>query len=369
MTATYIMIENAASRTARLLQGIHETAAAPAQLQQQTILMHQLDAEIPHMIRKVERLQVETAIDLKDYLKWQNSKIRRMAHTVADREHRFTEKAAEQENKYLDSAQSLENASKELASLEELRTRIKTDLPHTQRTAERNSQLQAELDVLYDSIFAGPTPEFPDEDSKEDAYNAARQHTEQLRHRLELECQMLSALRDAEQKLKAASRHLSSAYEKSPAPSWSTTSTFCLTEMCDELDSARTKVQHARLLQVQGSQGAATFDIIVPMGSMWVLDHHIRSEILVALKQLDDALVKHGVTYEEREEALEALHQQSEDAHQVADMAKLELQKARQDAFSAVLGPSWLGNELEVSTNTELTSSLLVGSEMDRAWN
>ncbi|KAL8724249.1 MAG: hypothetical protein Q9166_008055, partial [cf. Caloplaca sp. 2 TL-2023] len=70
------------------------------------------------------------------------------------------------------------------------------DLEETDR-AHKN--LQAELDALYNSIFAGPTPKFPGEDQKEWALRQARDAFNDAKRRHEAEAQAAKCLRDTNQ--------------------------------------------------------------------------------------------------------------------------------------------------------------------------
>ena len=80
---------------------------------------------------------------------------------------------------------------------------------------KRHTRLQAELDQLYDSIFAGLTPGFLEEDKKESALRVARNEYGQTKQRLEAEMQVMSCLQNADEIMQQALSFLADARSNS----------------------------------------------------------------------------------------------------------------------------------------------------------
>src|SRR5690349_2668652 len=97
MTSIHTKIQEAAGKNAQLLQGLHETDAAPSQLQQQKAYIRDLDAQITNSTKRVNDLKRKTAVELIDHEKYRDSTFRRFAHKASGKKERFAEKAAKEE--------------------------------------------------------------------------------------------------------------------------------------------------------------------------------------------------------------------------------------------------------------------------------
>lgn len=79
--------------------------------------------------------------------------------------------------------------------------------------AATHQDAQRQLDALYDSIFSGPTPRFPEEDEKEREAERALQVYHDVRTRFETEQKATEHLRAAEQALCSALAAMASALD------------------------------------------------------------------------------------------------------------------------------------------------------------
>ena len=84
-----------------------------------------------------------------------------------------------------------------------------------ENAAARHKKAQQDLDDLYDSIFEGPTPGFPEEDSKEQAAHDALNQYHDARVRVESESQVLTLLGNAGSKMKLSQAFLQEARQYS----------------------------------------------------------------------------------------------------------------------------------------------------------
>lgn len=67
-----------------------------------------------------------------------------------------------------------------------------------QAVVKRHDTAQVELDNLYDSIFAGPTPELPEEDAKDWPVKTLKQAYDKIQLSVNTEAQVRSLLQSAE---------------------------------------------------------------------------------------------------------------------------------------------------------------------------
>ena len=73
-----------------------------------------------------------------------------------------------------------------------------------EQDVERHNKAQRDLDSLYDSIFKGPTPGFPEEDAKEKELTETLQQYHNARSKAEQEAQAVKILKDAQASMRNA---------------------------------------------------------------------------------------------------------------------------------------------------------------------
>ncbi|OAL45738.1 hypothetical protein IQ07DRAFT_202667 [Pyrenochaeta sp. DS3sAY3a] len=357
MTSIQSKIQEAAGKNAELLEGLHETDAAPSQLNQQNAYIKDLEIQIASTTKRVNELKRKTAAELKDHEKYRDSTVRRFAHKASGRKERFAEKAAKEEKEYFDAIQAQKSAEDELAYAKQLNAEANNRRIQNQQEADRHNRLQAELDALYNSIFAGHTPEFPDEDRKEDACNAAQHHLSDLNQRLERERHVLFLLGQTVQKLSNARNALDSAYGMSQYDMFGG-GTMASMQKRNYLEQAESSIQQVRMLQDQIKQVAPEIPNLgalnIAMGSIWsdvvfdniFTDMQMHDQIKQSIQQVDAAGNRCSGIIRERETQEQRLRGEVQQANSQLQHARLELQQAREDAFRTVLGGEQIGSGL-----------------------
>lgn len=357
MTSIQSKIQEAAGRNAELLEGLHETDAAPSQLNQQNAYIKDLESQIASTTKRVNELKRKTAAELKDHEKYRDSTVRRFAHKASGRKERFAEKAAKEEKEYFDAIQAQKSAEDELAYAKQLNAEANNRKIQNQQEADRHNRLQAELDALYNSIFAGHTPEFPDEDRKEDACNAAQHHLSDLNQRLERERHVLFLLVQTVQKLSNARNALDGAYGMSQYDMFGG-GTMASMQKRNYLEQAESSIQQVRMLQDQIKQVAPEIPNLgalnIAMGSIWsdvvfdniFTDMQMHDQIKQSIQQVDAAGHRCSGIIRERETQEQMLRGEVQQANSQLQHARLELQQAREDAFRTVLGGEQIGSGL-----------------------
>jgi chromosome segregation ATPase len=357
MSSIQTKIQEAASQNASLLQGLHETDSAPSQLQQQNAYIKDLDHQIANINKRVADLKRRTATELKDHEKYRDSNIRRFAHKATGRKEKFAEKAAKEEKEYFDAIQAQKSAEDELAYVQQLKSEAENQRQTFFTSAERHKQLQSQLDALYNSIFAGHTPEFPDEDRKEEACNASAQHLSNVNQNLEREKHILFLLGQTVQKLSEARNSLDGAYGMSQYDMFGG-GTMASMQKRNYLERAESAIQQVRMLQDQLKQVAPDVPDLGPlqiaMGSIWsdvvfdniFTDMQMHDQVKASIQQVDSAGNKCGDIIRGREDNLNRIQDEVGQANERLKNARVELQEARENAFRRVLGGKMVGSGL-----------------------
>jgi hypothetical protein len=357
MSSIQDKIQQAASQNASLLQGLQETDSAPSQLQQQDAYINDLNHQIAVINERVHKLKKATAAELRDHEKYRDSTMRRFAHKATGRKEAFASKAAKEEKEYFDAMQAQKSAEDELTYVEHLKAEATNTRQTYASSADRHKHLQAELDALYNSIFAGHTPGFPDEDRKEDACNAASQHLNSLHQSLQHEKHILFLLGQTASKLSEARNALDSAYGMSQYDMFGG-GTMASMQKRNYLERAESSIQQVRMLQEQIKHLAPDIEGLGPlniaMGSIWsdvvfdniFTDMDMHDKIKNSIAQVDRAGGKCGDIIRRREERLKRVEGDVRAGEEGLRKARQELQKAREDAFSKVLGGEMVGSGL-----------------------
>ncbi|KAF9690734.1 hypothetical protein EKO04_011438 [Ascochyta lentis] len=348
MTSIQSRVHEAASQHAQILQGLSETDHAPSQLQQQDAYLRDLKAQEAHTSKRVEEFQKKTGLELKDHKKYSESTFRRFAHKASGRKERFAEKAAKEEREYFDAIQEQKTAEDELAYVRQLKAEAEVQRKKFEGETTRRNQLQQQLSQLYNSIFAGQTPEFPEEDRKEEACNAASQHVQSLHEELEHERHVQFLLRQMSAKLTEARMHLDGAHGMSQLDMFGGGAMASMQKR-SLLERAESCISQVRMLQQQLQQVAPHLSNLgqlnIASGSIWgdvvfdniFSDMDMHDKIKESEAQVDRAGHKCGNLVRESEQKEQKLVKDVKDADVRLKEARIELQKARETLFTDLL--------------------------------
>ncbi|KAL8875633.1 MAG: hypothetical protein Q9198_006038 [Flavoplaca austrocitrina] len=349
MSAQQALVE-AASKNAELLQRINETEYASSALQQSQTYLNDLDREIKNWNSEIQRLELKTASEFKDHKKYAESTARRFMHRAAGKKEQFAEKASKEEREYVE-ALAAENQAKSRHE-EWVKNRDEARKQHAmlEDTDRTHKRLQAELDSLYDSIFAGPSPEFPGEDQKEFAMRQAKDAFNTAKQRHEAELQAVNCLRDAERFMTQALQSLDDARSHSRMDMFGggTISDMmerdALSKAQNATDKVKMLVQQAQRLSpdVQGlgdiniDQGHAMSDIMFDNIFSDMAQHDRIKDSQAQAQREAQTLRNASMRTQERSKQLQ---QEAATALTRLETSRRELQQIRQDAFEKVAGP------------------------------
>lgn len=208
-------IREAAPRNNELLKTLSETDYAKPALQQQNLYITDLEKELKDLDRRIATLETKRKAELKDHEKYRDSVMKRFAYKVSRKEDKFTVKAEKEEREYFEALQEEHKAK-------ELRTNTSTTLSQArshkkdlEAAASRHTEAQISLDDLYNSIFEGPTPAYPQEDTRENEANEALFQYQRLRTTAESQFQVLNILGSARSKMSLARNFMNEAHSAS----------------------------------------------------------------------------------------------------------------------------------------------------------
>jgi hypothetical protein len=354
MSSIHAKIQEAASQNASLLQGLHETDSAPSALRQQDAYLNDLNHQIASINARVAQLRKKTATELKDHEKYRDSNVRRFAHKATGRKEKFAEKAAKEEKEYFDAMQAQKSAEDELAYVQHLKAEAEKTRQTYASSASKHKELQSQLDALYNSIFAGHTPDFPSEDAAEMSCNTASQHLSTLNQTLEREKHTLFLLGQTVLKLSEARQSLDGAYSMSQYDMFGG-GTMASMQKRNYLERAESSIQQARMLQAQLPADIPRLpDVNVHVGDIWsdvvfdniFTDMQMHERVKDSITKVDRAGNQCSEVIRGREENLKRLNGQVQQAEAKMKQARVELQKAREEAFRRVVGGEQMGSGL-----------------------
>jgi hypothetical protein len=149
--------------------------------------------------------------ELKEHEKYRDSVMRRFAFKVGGKTDKFEARAAKEEREYFDVLREEHRAREQEATLRSLREEADRAHAELEAQAARHAQAQRDLDGLYDSIFQGATPDFPEEDDKERLSGGALQAYHDARVQAETEGQAVRSLEEAAKHLAQAMSYMEEA--------------------------------------------------------------------------------------------------------------------------------------------------------------
>lgn len=178
-------IQEASARNAELVHALHETDSAIPDLAAQRRYVADLERQAAEASSRLRELGERRRRELKEHESYRDSVLKRFAYKIGGKEDKFAERAAREEREYFDALQEEQQAGAMARNLDAMLEDARRVCAELEGRASAHARALEELDGLYDAIFAGPTPGFPEEDERERdmnaallAYHEARSHAE-----------------------------------------------------------------------------------------------------------------------------------------------------------------------------------------------
>ncbi|KAJ3053748.1 hypothetical protein HK097_003475 [Rhizophlyctis rosea] len=340
-------IKEKSVRNTELLSILHETENAVPAFEAQKRYVADLEQQVADAAKKLEELGRKRKKELKEHEAYQKSIMKRFAYKVSGQKEKFKAEAEKEEREYFEAVQEEHQAGVLKENIESMLTEAKTAQQTLSITAQKHTEAQQELDTIYDSIFSGPTPDFPEEDFLETALKSALESHHYSQHLAESEHHAIQLLARAITFLKRAESCMKGAKHASKADMWGGGGFMDMMER-DELSKADERMRSARdLIQQAQRHSAAVKDlprVKISQGNIMgdVLFDNIFSDMAFHDKIVrGETDVKQCTVFVEAElEAAKGRHrellEEAEVKSAVVKEARLKLQKARQAAFERV---------------------------------
>ncbi|KAF6828747.1 hypothetical protein CMUS01_08456 [Colletotrichum musicola] len=342
-------IRQAAVRNRDLLAILASTDHAIPDLIQQRRLIADLEAQLRDSDKNVKSLDQRRKKELKDHEKYRDSVMRRFMHKAVGKRDKFDEKAAREEREYFDVLQE-EHREKEING--NLRTQLSEATAAREpleESARRHDEAQRDLDSLYDSIFAGPTPSFPEEDSRERAKDEALAAYHDVRGRAEAEQHAVKLLTDAMARMGESLKNIDDALSHSRMDMFGGGTMSDMMER-SALQRAESAAQEARMFVVRAQRMTPFVGDLPPVN----INHgNLMSDVLFDNIFTDmafhDEIKKSRASVERAAQALSVMLHETRDRHArlakemrgregQLEKARAALQKERERLFEKVAG-------------------------------
>ena len=348
MASLQTRIQQASAKNAELLRIIAETDHAPPDLESQRRFVADLASELDDARARIRKLDQQRERELHDHEKYRDSVMRRFAYKATGQRDKFAAKAEREECEYFAVLQEEQREKEMEQNLDDQLTEARRVEAELQGKVERHRVCQAELDNLYHAIFAGPTPEFPDEDEKERASEASLQRYHDARMRAEAQLRAAKTLKQAGSMLQSATLAMAEAQSHSRMDMFGGGSMSDMMER-NALHKADRLVLEARhqvaMAQREDPQIMSLRDVNINTGSLMsdvffdniYTDMAFHDEIKRGRAELDRARKAVDQSLGEATTRYRACEQLLREREGELESTRFALQKAREQAFEKVL--------------------------------
>ncbi|KAI1638428.1 hypothetical protein F4809DRAFT_253024 [Biscogniauxia mediterranea] len=357
-------VQEAGSRNSELLGILAETDHAIPALGQQNRYVEDLDKAITELRMRIESLDKQRVRELKEHEKYRDSVMKRFAYRVSGKTGKFAAKAEKGEREYFAVLEKEHKAKEEAERLEAMRTEALGAQKDLEAVVARHNKAQHDLDSLYDSIFQGPTPGFPEEDLSERNAERALQAYHEARTKMESELQVVRILSQARSCHNNAANYIEEALDHSRIDMFGG-GTFSDMMERNALSKADRQVSQMMILVSQAQRRSPHVQSLPPVriaeGSLVMdvffdnilsdMDFHEKiKDSRASLQRCGHVLARQLNNAQARYQACEAEVNLNVDALR---SARLELQRARERIFERIISGQGGG---EQGHATEYTS-------------
>ncbi|KAI0127161.1 hypothetical protein BJ170DRAFT_364333 [Xylariales sp. AK1849] len=197
-------ILEAVPRNEQLLTTLSTTSYAPLALEEHKRYVAALDEKLAILQQDIQSLDQKREKEFRVHKSYRDSVLKRFAYRVSGQTGKFTARAEKEQREYFDALQQEHQAKVAEQRLQDQRFEALDTQSKLETTVARYTQAQSELDALYDGIFKGPTPEFPEEDKLEQGREEALRIYHTSVAALESDQQVANLVTDAKRKAKSA---------------------------------------------------------------------------------------------------------------------------------------------------------------------
>ncbi|KAL7916701.1 hypothetical protein GGI35DRAFT_48416 [Trichoderma velutinum] len=215
MTSVEDKIRSAATRNHELLGILSVTDHAIPDLENQKKYIADLESQAKKNAAKLKSLKSKHEVELREHEQYRDSTVRRFMYKIGGKKDKFEARAAKEEREYFDVLQEQHRETEAKKNLESALAEARQASAELEAVVERHNTAQRELDSLYNDIFSGPTPQFPEEDEREQACTSAQVNYQEARMRAESQIHAIRMLEQASQRMGNALRAMQDALSAS----------------------------------------------------------------------------------------------------------------------------------------------------------
>jgi hypothetical protein len=230
-------------------------------------------AEEENVKKAVLNLQKEQS----EHEMYRDSHVKRLAYRMTGNKGKFEAKAEKEEREYHEALQARVQAEKKLETLRDTLKEAQASKSEYGKVAARHKKAQADLDALYNSIFDGPTPEFPEEDAAEFSVQEARQIFQAISGKLNIESQVVKLLSNADNRMNLARRNVDEALRYSVTDIWGFGGPLADLYERDYLSQAQVHAANVDMLVVMARRSQP---LVQSIGRMEIAQRNFISEVL-----------------------------------------------------------------------------------------
>ncbi|KAK6603902.1 hypothetical protein H4I95_05805 [Botrytis cinerea] len=209
-----------AAQNAHLLSILSRTDHAPSDYIQITQYQSSIEGIISQQEQRVKTLVAASAKEHQDYDEYQGSTVKRLAYKLRGRKDKFIEAGEKEHREWLNAIQKELEAKRHLSHLNDTLQDAKSKASLLKPLVEEHKSAQAELDALYNSIFSGPSHDFPTEDTKEHSLSCAKNSFDEGQLQLSTETNVLLILQKASTVMKECIVTMDYALQSSNINAW-----------------------------------------------------------------------------------------------------------------------------------------------------
>ncbi|KAF4995163.1 hypothetical protein FGRMN_5301 [Fusarium graminum] len=160
-------IRAAFPKTTELISLLEQTKHIRSDLALQQKIVSDLQSQLSDSNRELDDLDRKRLADLESHKKYRDGHVMKFLYKASGKENSFTGQAEREEQNYHNTLHQAHQASDHNSTIKaKLDQELETKKEFDQRM-QNYLGLQKQLDDIYDDIFTGPTPDFPEEDTKE----------------------------------------------------------------------------------------------------------------------------------------------------------------------------------------------------------
>ncbi|CEJ89764.1 hypothetical protein VHEMI05589 [[Torrubiella] hemipterigena] len=217
MTDVETKIKQAAATNAELLTILANTEHAIPTAEEHDRLIADLQQQIAETEKKKKNVERKKNITQEQHEKYRDSRVKRFLYKATGKKERYQEKASAEEQKHFAMIQELRDTEDVLASLVSHLGGTVEVKPSLDAEAKKHKDAEIRLEDLYNSIFSGPTPSFPEEDVAEQRYIESSKAYRQAKMDEQKESTCATLLGEAKRQMSKAFQEIDRALQYSRA--------------------------------------------------------------------------------------------------------------------------------------------------------